>query len=121
MSAEVVEIWLKSGCCAMLCQIALRPVEHTLLKGKPLSSQKGQAEAFFLIDDNGNWWILKKFHETSHLDRRYLDQVACVLPREDAFACGTQRRVLSQGALQKVHGCHHSKDLDHWLDGTILM
>jgi len=121
MSAEVVEIWLKSGLYVMLHRIILRPVEHTLLKGKPLSSQKGQAEAFFLIDDKGNWWILKKFHETCSLDRPYLNQIASVLPTHDGFACGTQRQVLSQGMLQRAHGYHHTKDLDHWLDGTILM
>ena len=67
MSAEAVENWLQSGLNAIIYRVSLKPVEHNILKGKPLSSQKGQAEAFFLIDDRGNWWILKKFHNACYL------------------------------------------------------
>ena len=88
MSAEVVEHWLESGRNAMICQKSLKPVEHNLMKGKPLSSRKGQAEAFFLIDDNGNWWILKKFRSNFNLDRRYLSKSTSLLPKEQGFICG---------------------------------
>ncbi len=121
MSAEVVEVWLQSGRCVRICQVSLRPIEHALLTGKPLSSQKGQAEAFFLIDEDGNWWILKKFHNNCNLDRNYLNRIGSVLPRHKAFSCGTERHVLSQGTLQNILGCHYSPDLDNWLDRTILM
>jgi serine/threonine protein kinase len=121
MSAEVVEHWLKSGRNAIVCKTSLKPIEHNLLKGKPLSSQKGQAEAFFLIDDNGNWWVLKKFHSNSTLEHKYLSRVGALLPKEDGFKCGTKRQVLSRGALWKTRGYHYNKDLDKWLDGTILM
>jgi serine/threonine protein kinase len=121
MSAEVVERWLTSGRNAMINHISLKPIEHNLLKGKPLSSQKGQAEAFFLIDDRGTWWILKKFHGNCNLDRCYLTQVSALLPKEDGFACGTQRQVLNQGTLWKTWGYHYNRELDRWLDGTILM
>lgn len=97
MSAKVVEHWLNTGHNAIIGPISVKPIEHALLKGKPLSSQKGQAEAFFFIDDNGNWWILKKFHDNRNLDRSYLSRVSSVLPRDDGFACGTQRQVLSRG------------------------
>lgn len=121
MSAEVVETWLQSGRNVVINQLSLKPIEHALLAGKPLSSQKGQAEAFFLVDDYGNWWILKKFHNTSNLDRRYLNQIGPLLPKENGFLCGTERRVLSRGILQNTAGCHYDRDLDRWLDGTILM
>lgn len=121
MSAEVIEHWLQTGRNAMICKLSLKPVEHNLMKGKPLSSQKGQAEAFFLIDDHGNWWILKKFHSNCNLDRRYLDKIAAFLPREEGFISGFKRQVLSRGALWKTWGCHYDKDLDKWMDGTILM
>lgn len=121
MSATVVEHWLKTGQNAIISKVSLKPIEHAILEGKPLSSQKGQAEAFFLIDDYGNWWILKKFHNSSNLNRSYLSRIASLLPREDGFLCGTERRVLSHGVLRKIAGCHYDRDLDKWLDGTILM
>jgi len=121
MSAEEVECWLSSGRNALINRISLKPIEHGLRKGKPLSSQKGQAEAFFLVDDNGSWWILKKFHVNCKLDSRYLKKVSALLPKTDGFLCGTRRHVLSQGALWKAGGYHFNKDLDRWLDGTILM
>jgi serine/threonine protein kinase len=121
MSAEVVEAWLQSGRNVVINRLSLKPIEHALLAGKPLSSQKGQAEAFFLIDDDGEWWILKKFHNTSNLDRSYLNKIRPLLPKDDGFLCGTERQVLSSGILQKIVGCHYDRDLDQWLDGTILM
>ena len=80
MSAEVVERWLASRHNAIIGQISLRPIENTLRKGKPLSSQHGQAETFFLIDDNGEWWIIKKFHGNCKLDPQYLTKVSELLP-----------------------------------------
>ena len=62
MSNEVVEKWLKSHKFAQVNGKRLRPLEHTLLKGTPLSVQKGQAEAYWVSDENGQNWILKKFN-----------------------------------------------------------
>jgi hypothetical protein len=121
MRYDPVEKWLWSGHSALIGPHRLRPVEHTHAKGKPLSSQKGQAEAFFLKDEHGAWWILKKFRPTCALDWDYLTKVTSILPREPGFVCGTERQVLTTGTLQKSRGCHYSKDLDRWLDGTILM
>ncbi len=121
MSAKVVEYWLMTGLNAVINHISLKPIEHAYLEGKPLSSQKGQAEAFFLVDDYGNWWILKKFHNNSNLDRSYLKKISSLLPKEEGFLCGTERQVLSHGTLQKIMGCHYDREFDRWLDGTILM
>ena len=121
MSTGVIETWLRSGHNAVIDRVSLKPIEHALMAGKPLSSQKGQAEAFFLTDDAGNWWILKKFHNNCKLDRSYLNKISTLLPKEDAFLCGTERQVLSRGRLQNIVGYHYDSDLDQWLDGTILM
>ena len=121
MSAELVCYWLQSKRNAIICLISLKPIEHSSRKGKPLSSRKGQAEAFFLIDDKGNWWILKKFHNARNLEHKYLTRVGSLLPKHDGFTCGTQRYVLSRGSLCKTLGCFYSKDLDYWLDGSVLM
>jgi serine/threonine protein kinase len=120
-SCEPVEKWLQSGRNAWIGPLRLKPVEHTYAKGKPLSSQKGQAEAFFLIDEYRKWWILKKFRQACRLDSRYLTRVASLLPRQPGFVCGTNRQILTSGSLQKAKDTHYSKDLDRWLDGTILM
>ena len=121
MSIEVIESWLKSGRTAAIGQQFLRPVEHKRMRGKPLSSQKGQATAFFLTDKNMNWWILKKFHPNCPLDCSYLNQISSLLPKAPGFACGTERQILTAGTLSRAKGCHYSRALDGWLAGTILM
>ena len=50
MTDEIVEIWLNSKKNAIINSLSLKPVEHKYMKGKPLSSQKGQATVFFLIE-----------------------------------------------------------------------
>ena len=97
MPAVVMEKWLHSGLNAIIFWVSLKLAEHGLLKDKPLSSCKGQAEAFFLIDDNGNWWILKKFHNARKPDYRYLTRVAPLLPKHEGFVCGNERYILSRG------------------------
>lgn len=121
MSMEIVERWFKTHKNAIISQLSVKPIEHPIMKGKPLSSQKGQATAFFLVDDHGNWWILKKFHNTCGLDRNYLTKISKLLPPDNGFMCGIQRKVLTTGTLEHVRGFHYSNDLDKWLDGTILM
>ena len=121
MASPEVEYWLQSGKNAVIYNLSLKPLEHQKMKGKPLSSQKGQAEAFFLIDDHGQWWILKKFHQNCTLDLSYLKQVSQILPNDAGFVCGTERKILEDGTLEKIPGFHYSKELDQWLDHTILM
>jgi len=121
MPCTPVEQWLQSGRAALIGSHCLKPVEHKLAKGKPLSSQKGQAEAFFLVDASRSWWILKKFRPGCSLDSCYLEKVASVLPKDPGFTCGTERCILATGVLRKAKGYHHSRGLDRWLDGTILM
>lgn len=121
MPCETMDKWLASGRSALIGPYHLRLIEHPCAKDKPLSSQKGQAEAFFLADERGNGWILKKFRKICRLAPSYLARVPSVLPKGKGFLCGTDRRVLEAGGLQQAKGYHYNKDLDHWLDGTILM
>jgi serine/threonine protein kinase len=121
MAAEVMAEWVKDGRHAVVNQRRIKPVEHDRLKGKPLSSQKGQAEAFFVTDDKGNWLVLKKFHNGRAPDRAYLLKVGSLLPRDPGFACGTDRHILSKGDLVKARGCHYNAELGRWLDGTVIM
>ena len=121
MSAEVIENWLSFGSYTRIEQILLKPIEHKLLRGKPLSCQKGQAEAFFLIDERGDWWILKKFHNSCNLDRNYLEKIRWLLPKEDGFRCGIDRQILSAKSLKGSQGNYYNPALNNWLDGTVLM
>ena len=121
MSAEVISKWLNRSLYAKINQIHLKPIEHKLLKGKPISCQKGQAEVFFLVDNNGNWWILKKFHNTCALDHAYLEKISSLLPQEEGFRCGMERQVLVKGSLDSSQKYYHNLEFNQWLDGTILM
>ncbi len=121
MSAQVMESWLATRKNAMVNRICVKPLEHKIMKGIPLSSQKGQAEAFFLIDDHGNLWILKKFHKNRVLEVSYLGKIAGLLPPAETFLCGTKRQLLRTGSLWKTFGAYYSADLDKWMDGTLLM
>ncbi|NLX15202.1 MAG: serine/threonine protein kinase [Phycisphaerales bacterium] len=121
MPAEVMEQWLRSGKAAQINGGAFFPLEHGQWKGIPLSIQRGQAEAFILVDPAANRWILKKFHQQRGLERPYLMAISILLPREEGFKSGTERQILSAGMLHKQRGAHYCKALDHWLNGTILM
>ncbi len=121
MSDEVVEKWLKSCKFAQVNGKRLRPLQHTLLKGTPLSVQKGQAEAYWFSDETGQNWILKKFHNGKNPDSKYLNSIASLLPKNDAFKAGTQRQILSACTLNRNPGCYYTAALANWLDGTVLM
>ena len=121
MKAEIIDTWFLSKRPALICQRRLRPIEHPVLTGKPLSSQKGQAEAFFLTDECQKRWILKKFNTGCDLDLSYLKDVGTLLPNEPGFVCGTERKTLSVGALARDRGSYYNKAFNQWLDGTILM
>lgn len=121
MSDEIVEKWLRSRKFAQVNGKRLRPLEHTSLKGTPLSVQKGQARAYWFSDENGQNWILKKFNNGKDLDPAYLNAIPSLLPKDDAFIAGTQRQVLSSCTLNRNTGCYYTAALANWLDSTVLM
>jgi len=121
MSAEIMDQWFDSGLFANINQLQLKPLEHKLLTGKPLSCRKGQAEVFFLTDQNGNWWLLKKFYSSCSLEREYLERISSILPDHDGFHCGTARQVLSTSSLSAANNNFSGNQLSQWLDNTVLM
>ena len=121
MPAEVIDKWLESGRYAQVNGARLRPIEHNIFKGTPLSIQRGQAEAFCLNCDNGENYILKKFHKGKRLDYNYLVSAGSLLPKDAGFIAGTERRILSPKTLIMTPGCYYRQDLAAWLDETILM
>lgn len=121
MADDLIEYWLNTHMNAIIGNTSLKPIEHQCMKGKPLSSQHGQAILYYLIADNGKWWLLKKFLNNKYLDKKYLRKVKNLLPSKDGFVCGTKREILTSGALNNSGGFYYSKEFDDWLDGTILM
>lgn len=121
MAYDAVQKWFKSRKYAQVNGSRVRPVEHPVLKGVPLSIQKGQAECVCLRDNYSSKWILKKFHKGKDLDRNYLEAVSSLLPRSESLLAGTHRQILSSGKLTKVPRCYYTRDLAIFLNNTILM
>jgi serine/threonine protein kinase len=121
MPTEIMDTWFVSRQSALICRKQLRPVEHPVFIGKPLSSEKGQAEAFFLTDDRNETSILKKFHNGRALDHGYLTKASTLLPQEPGFVCGTERKILVSGDLVNGRNSYYSKTFGQWLGGTVLM
>ena len=121
MSVEVMETLLRARKPARICDLSVRPLENPLLPDIPIVMQRGQAHAYVLEAADGRRWILKKFRAGRNLDRRYLDAVSKLLPSQSGFLAGTERKVLQPSDLAKAQGCHYSKTLAAWLDGSVLM
>lgn len=121
MPAEVMENWLCSSRYAQLNGTRLRPIEHPILKGTPLSVAKGQSEVYPMVSDNNQRWMLKKLHKGKSLDRGYLATVNSVLPKTEAFRVGTTRKILSSKDLRQVPNSYYARDFADWLNTTILM
>jgi hypothetical protein len=121
MPADEVQCWLNSSKPARVAGLLLWPHPHPLVKGMPMSIQRGQAEAFFLVDDTGQCWICKKFLAGRCPDAAYLTAVTGLLPRHEGFRAGTARRLLTTGDLDRRPGKYSDCKLAAWLEGTLLM
>jgi serine/threonine protein kinase len=121
MTNDPVTRWYKSRKYAQVNGARVRPVPNPFLKTEPLSIQKGQAQSFCLVAEDGSKSILKKSLKGKDLDRNYLESVTSVLPRVQGFRAGTQRQILSSDKLAKVSRCYYSVDLAAFIQDTILM
>lgn len=121
MPAEVMDQWHQTGKPAQLGGVTVRPFTHPHMKGTVLSVQRGQAEVFLLIAEDGSCWVLKKFHRNRAPNWAYLAAVGSVLPCQPAFFSGRDRRLLDPRSLSQARGSYYSRALADWLDGTLLM
>lgn len=121
MSSEVMNKWLKSNRFALIENEPLRPVKHSMLGDSPLSIQQGQAEVFFLENKNNQRKLLKKFYDHKRPDTSYLRTVSSILPKQKAFRCGTERRVLTPVSVQKSPDGYYSSGLADWIKDSVLM
>jgi len=92
MIDDIVEYWLKTGKNALIGNTSLKPVEHHIMEGKPLSVQKGQSIVYYLLADNGEWWLLKKFLNNQSLDKNYLSKIKGLLPPKKALSAEPNER-----------------------------
>jgi len=116
---DVAEDWLKSGKHAELAGHKLRPIENPLLKGTPLAPVRGQAQAFYLKDDNNFDWILKKFAPARIPDTAYIKAIQSLIPHRPGFQSGYLRRVLSKSDVAKSG--FFTTGFASWVENTVLM
>ena len=117
--SNVAEQWLRSGKAASIEGMKLRPLEFPGLKGTLLAPQGGQAQAFYLQDENKLDWILKKFLPGKIPDGRYMNAVASLIPHRPGFQSGYLRRILS--SLSVSRGGFFHPEFASWIDRTVLM
>lgn len=117
--STIAEAWVKSGKPAEIAGLKLRPVESPFIKGTPLIATRGQADAFYLTDENNLGWILKKFSPAKIPDSRYMKSIESLIPHRPGFMSGYLRRVLSQGDVSKAG--FYNADFTSWIENTVLM
>jgi serine/threonine protein kinase len=116
---DVAEDWLKSGKYAELAGRKLRPIEHPKYKGILLATVRGQAQAFYLKDDNGFDWILKKFSPAKIPDSAYIKAIQSLVPHRPGFQSGYLRQILSAGDVSKTGFSNQA--FASWVENTVLM
>ena len=121
MSVPIPEKWLSSKQFANICGLRLQPLENPHLRHAPLAVRRGQATAYCLVADDGEYWILKRFHRSRVPDRQYLEAIASLLPKHEAFESGTKRRILSIKDLATTAGCYANEAFAEWLEDCVLM
>jgi len=117
--SDIAEAWLKSRKYAEIAGLKLRPIEYPQLKGILLAPVRGQAQAFYLLDDNGLEWILKKFSAAKIPDVSYIRAVQALIPHRPGFLSGHFRRVLSKGDVSKSG--FFTPEFAVWIENTVRM
>lgn len=112
-------MWLIGKTCASIEGIGLLPQENTFLPRNPLVVARGQAQAFYLHDENKRVWILKKFLPGRNPDAHYIKAIQALVPQNAGFEAGYQRKVLSRASVAPLSS--PSPDFPSWIENTILM
>lgn len=116
---DVAGAWLKSGKHAAVAGLRLRPVENQLMKGIPLAPVRGQAQAFYLKDDNSYEWILKKFLPAKIPSGAYIKAIQSLIPSRPGFQSGYLRRVLTGADVSRSD--YFTPEFASWIENTVLM
>lgn len=116
---DAVHIWLKSGELTQIAGPGLRPIENRFLKGEPLFVQRSRARVFYLKDDSGRDWVLKKFFPRSLPSWSHLNAIKSLIPTIPGFEAGYKRLVISEKNVANARSI--DRELLSWLENTILM
>lgn len=116
---DVAEDWLKSKKYAEIAGCKLRPLEHPQLKGMLITSVRGQAQAFYLTDDSGLDWILKKFSPARIPDSTYINAIQSLIPHRPGLQAGYLRRILAKGDVKKSG--YFNPEFAAWIENTVQM
>jgi serine/threonine protein kinase len=116
---DVIQSWLGSGQYAILNGIAVRPVRLDDLSPMPLVARGEQASSYYLVDDEANGWILKKFFPETEPDSGYLKAIQTLIPRRSGFESGFDRQVLE--SLSVSGSGYFDAEFSAWIEGAILM
>lgn len=116
---DAMQAWSGTGREAILDDVALKPRTVDTSSTVPLVTRGGQAWAYYLADDSGEGWILKKFLPCKQPDPAYLDEIQALVPNRPGFESGFERKVLNSSSVSTSSYC--DSKFQAWINGTILM
>ena len=117
--AGLMQAWLLSRERAILNNVALVPVSEGIGSERPKVIESEEGFAYFLVDDEGRRWILKKFLPGREPELAYLNAIQTLIPRDPGFESGSERTILR--ARSVLRQGFYNPEFQEWIEGTILM
>jgi hypothetical protein len=117
--ADVMHAWSGTGQQAILDDVALKPRTVDASSTVPLVIRGKQAWAYYLVDDNDEGWILKKFLPAKDPGPAYQAEIRALIPSRPGFESGFERKVLNGLSVSAAAYCE--PEFQSWISGTILM
>lgn len=116
---DVIQSWLGSGQPATLNDIVVWPRRLDKLSPAPLMDIGEQAAAYYLIDEENQGWILKKFFPETQLNSVYVEAIQGLIPKRPGFESGFGRQVLQSSSASDFG--YSAPEFLTWIEGAILM
>lgn len=117
--SDAIQSWLNSGQAAVVAGMLLRPRAGGDAALTPLVIETRDAFVYFLIDDNANGWVLKRFCPGREPDPDYVDAIETLVPRKPGFESGFERRVVNSSTISPDGYC--TQEFQNFLTGAVLM
>jgi serine/threonine protein kinase len=117
--ADVMHAWSGTGQQAILNEVALKPRTVDTLSTAPLMSRGTQSWVYYLVDDNDEGWVLKKFLPGRQPDTAYLREIQALVPNRPGFESGFARKILDDLSVSATAYCE--PEFKSWISGTVLM
>ena len=116
---DVIKTWLGSGQPAILNDDVLWPRRLDELSPAPLLATGEQASSYYLVDEENQGWILKKFFPETQLDSAYVEAIQGLIPKRLGFESGFERQVLQSSSASDFG--YSASEFLAWIEGAILM